>query len=194
MQAHDQEQGRLMLALCRQAIASEFFDTPAQFTPRLLPHPTWLDEPLAVFVTLTLEGRLRGCIGSLEAHRALFEDLQANARAAAFKDPRFPPLSRTELDTVRIEISILSPPQPMRFSDEADALAQLRPGLDGVILEHGWHRATFLPQVWDQLPEPRQFIAQLKHKAGLAEDFWADDLKLSRYQVEKFEEAEHAPA
>jgi len=194
MESHDQDQGRLMIALCRQAIASEFFDTPAQFTQRQLPHPAWLDEPRAVFVTLTLEGRLRGCIGSLEAHRALFEDLQANARAAAFKDPRFPPLSRAELDTVRIEISILSPPLPMRFTDQADALAQLRPGLDGVILEHGWHRATFLPQVWEQLPEPRQFIAQLKRKAGLVEDFWADDLKLSRYQIEKFEEAAHAPA
>ena len=87
-----------------------------------------------------------------------------------------------------MEVSLLSPAQPMRFTCEADALAQLRPGIDGVILEHGWHRATFLPQVWEQLPEPRQFMAHLKRKAGLAADFWADDLRLATYQVEKFKE------
>jgi uncharacterized protein len=188
MNTHSPEQGRLLVALARQAIASEFDDPSSE-----LPHPDWLDQRGAVFVTLTQHGELRGCIGSLEAHRALFDDLQSNARAAAFKDPRFPPLSRDELARTRVEVSLLSPAQPMRFSSEADALAQLRPDIDGVILEHGWHRATFLPQVWEQLPEPRQFMANLKHKAGLAADFWADDLRLSRYQVEKFKEAEHEP-
>lgn len=189
MNPHSPEQGRLLIALARQAIASEFDESDSE-----LPHPAWLDERGAVFVTLTLRDTLRGCIGSLEAHRALIDDVQSNARAAAFKDPRFPPLSRDEFARTRVEVSLLSPAQPMRFSSEADALAQLRPGVDGVILEHGWHRATFLPQVWEQLPEPRQFMANLKHKAGLATDFWADDLRLSRYQVEKFkEEAEHEP-
>lgn len=189
MNTHSPEQGRLLIALARQAIASEFDESNSE-----LPHPAWLDEYGAVFVTLTQHDELRGCIGSLEAHRALIEDLQSNARAAAFKDPRFPPLSRDELARTRVEVSLLSPAQPMRFSSEADALSQLRPGIDGVILEHGWHRATFLPQVWEQLPETRQFMANLKHKAGLATDFWADDLLLSRYQVEKFkEEAKHEP-
>jgi len=190
MNAHSPEQGRLLTALARNAIASEFGGPTIE-----LPHPDWLNAPGAVFVTLTKQGErgqneLRGCIGSLEAHRALIDDVQDNARAAAFKDPRFPPLRRDELVGTRVEVSLLSPAEPMRFANEADALAQLRPGIDGVILEHGWHRATFLPQVWEQLPEPWQFIANLKRKAGLATDFWADDVHLSRYQVEKFKEVE----
>jgi AmmeMemoRadiSam system protein A len=185
MNSHSTEQGRLLIALARNAIGGDFGEPAAD-----LPHPDWLDEPGAVFVTLTQQGELRGCIGSLEAHRRLIDDVQSNARAAAFKDPRFAPLSQDELPTTRIEVSILSPAEPMRFSSEADALAQLRPGIDGVILEHGWHRATFLPQVWEQLPEPHQFMANLKRKAGLAANFWAEDLSLSRYQVEKFKEKE----
>lgn len=183
MNSHTPEQGRLLIALARNAIAHEFGELAAD-----LPHPDWLDQPGAVFVTLTQHGDLRGCIGSLEAHRPLIDDLQANARAAAFNDPRFPPLSGDELPATQVEVSILSPAEPMRFNSEIDALAQLRPGIDGVIFEHGWHRATFLPQVWEQLPEARQFMANLKRKAGLAADFWADDLRLSRYQVEKFKE------
>ncbi len=183
MGTHSAEQGRLLTALARNAIAGEFGGPTVD-----LPQPDWLNRPGAVFVTLTQQGNLRGCIGSLEAHRKLIDDLLANARAAAFRDPRFPPLSRNELAGTRVEVSILSPAQPMRFSSEADVEAQLRPGIDGVILEHDWHRATFLPQVWEQLPEPRQFLANLKRKAGLAADFWADDLRLSRYQVEKFKE------
>ena len=178
-----EEQGRLLTALARAAIAREF-DEPGT----ALPHPDWLDAPGAVFVTLTEAGQLRGCIGSLEAHRPLGEDLEHNARAAAFGDPRFPPLRHAELPRVRVEVSVLTPATPMACSDEADALRQLRPGVDGVILEHGWHRATFLPQVWEQLPEPRVFLAHLKQKAGLAADFWANDVRLSRYGVEKFKE------
>lgn len=188
MLSHSPEQGQLLIALARQAIASEF-----DVVGPALPHPAWLDEAAAVFVTLTQpdahgHNALRGCIGNLEVHRSLINDVQANARAAAFKDPRFPALKRNELDTTRIEVSILTPAEPMLVADEADALRQLRPGIDGVILEQGWHRATFLPQVWEQLPEPRQFIANLKHKAGLETDFWAPDIRLSRYQVEKFRE------
>ncbi len=184
MNMHSTEQGRLLTTLARQAIASEFEEPQTE-----LPHPDWLNQPGAVFVTLTQEDQLRGCIGSLEAHRSLFDDVQSNARAAAFKDPRFPPLKQQELAGIQVEVSLLSPAMPIRFSNEADALAQLRPGIDGVILQHGWHRATFLPQVWEQLPEARDFISHLKRKAGLATDFWADDLQLSRYQVEKFKEA-----
>ena len=109
--------------------------------------------------------------------------MQANAQAAAFRDPRFEPVSRTELDDIRIEVSLLSTPEAMRFRSEADALRQLRPGVDGVILECGGARGTFLPQVWEQLPEPADFMAQLKRKAGLRGDFWSDEVRLSRYTV-----------
>ena len=176
-------QGQLLLLLARAAIAREFDEPAAHPT-----HADWLDAPGAAFVTLTKEGHLRGCIGSLEAHRPLREDVEENARAAAFRDPRFPPLLHGELNEVRLEVSVLTPATPMTFSDEAEALRQLRPEVDGVILEYGWHRSTFLPQVWEQLPEPRQFLSQLKQKAGLSGDFWSRDLRLSRYAVEKFKE------
>ncbi|MBI5330229.1 MAG: AmmeMemoRadiSam system protein B [Betaproteobacteria bacterium] len=175
--------GDLLLRRARAAIAQAL---GRQADPS--PCPEWMRQPAACFVTLTLQGRLRGCIGSLQAHRALNADLEANARAAAFNDPRFPPLTAEELGQIRVEVSLLTAPEPMRFSNEADALAQLRPGVDGVILEHGWHRATFLPQVWEQLPDPVEFMAHLKQKAGLEADFWAPEIRLSRYQVEKFRE------
>jgi hypothetical protein len=177
------EKGPLLTALARGAIAQTFGSIPQR--PAL---PEWMFQAGATFVTLTQNGQLRGCIGTLEAHRPLAEDLEQNARAAAFGDPRFPPLGEEELDRTRVEVSILSRPEPMRFADEADALAQLRPGIDGVILEAGWHRATFLPQVWEQLPEPAEFMAHLKRKAGLAADYWSEDVRLSRYTVEKYKE------
>lgn len=178
------DKGRLLTTLARAAIAAEF--GPATQRPAI---PDWLTRPAAAFVTLTRDGQLRGCIGTLEAHRPLIEDLEHNARAAAFSDPRFPPLAEDELARTDVEVSLLSRPEPMRFTDEAEALSQLRPGVDGVILEAGWHRATFLPQVWEQLPEPAEFMAQLKRKAGLAADYWSDEVRLSRYTVEKYTEA-----
>jgi AmmeMemoRadiSam system protein A len=152
-----------------------------------LPRPAWLDEPAAAFVTLTLHGQLRGCIGSLEAHRSLYDDVTRNAHAAAFDDPRFPPLAADELPDVRIEVSVLTAPQSLQFSSEADALLRLRPGIDGVIVQYGRHRATFLPQVWRQLPEPREFMAHLKQKAGLPADLWDGDMRLAVYQVETYQ-------
>jgi AmmeMemoRadiSam system protein A len=151
--------------------------------------PDWLQQPGATFVTLMHQGRLRGCIGSLEAHRSLLDDIQANALAAAFRDPRFPPLTAEEFADTQVEVSLLSDRQPLTFSSEADALSQLRPGIDGVLLEYGPRRGTFLPQVWEQLPQPRDFLAQLKVKAGLSANFWADDIRLSRYTVEKWKGA-----
>lgn len=173
--------GRLLTALARASIASEFgAPWPA------LPRPVWLEDPAATFVTLHLHGELRGCIGSLDARRTLYEDVTRNAHAAAFEDPRFPPLGADELPAVDIEVSVLTVPQPLRFSSEADALSQFRPGVDGVIFQCGRRRATLLPQVWEQLPEPREFLRHLKMKAGLPADLLADGLELSVYQVVRF--------
>lgn len=142
----------------------------------------------ASFVTLTQKDALRGCIGSIQAWRPLVEDVRANACAAAFADPRFVPLSRSDLAQTRIEISLLTTPQPLRFSNEENALEQLRIGIDGVVLEIGGRRSTFLPQVWESLSEPREFLSQLKIKAGLPPDYWHIDLTLSRYEVCKWKE------
>lgn len=189
MSTESTERGRVLTRLARASIAQalgEAVDEP--------PHPEWLKAPGAVFVTLTRNGELRGCIGSLEAHRSLEEDVTKNAQMAAFGDPRFPPLTREELDNTQVEVSVLSEAQPIAFTDEADALSKLRPGVDGVILEWGRHRATFLPQVWQQLPKPRDFLAHLKRKAGLPADLWDDGVRLYRYTVEKYAEDKHAPA
>ncbi len=175
------QRGTTLIRLAREAINAEF-DTPLPPAPDF----PWLNDSGASFVTLTHKGRLRGCIGSLVAHRPLLEDLRFNAVAAAFHDPRFNALQPSEWPNTSVEVSLLSPSQVMLFDGEQDALAQLRPGIDGVILEYRHHRSTFLPQVWDQLPTPERFMFELKQKAGLPGDFWAEDMKLSRYTVEKF--------
>jgi MEMO1 family protein len=156
-------------------------------------HHTFLHQHGAAFVTLTRHGELRGCIGSLLAHRKLLDDVKANAKAAAFLDPRFEPLTATELKTTLVEISLLSASEELRFVSEDDALAQLRPGIDGLIFEYGRNRGTFLPQVWEQLPDARQFVSHLKRKAGLPADFWAEGVRLSRYTVSKWREADLTP-
>lgn len=150
----------------------------------------WLQEPGASFVTLTRGGQLRGCIGTLQAQRRLLDDVRANAVGAALRDPRFAPLAPEELDQVLIGVSLLSAMQAMDFRDEDDALAQLRPGVDGLLFECEGRRSTFLPQVWEQLPAPAAFIGQLKQKAGFSADFWADTVHLHRYTVAKWEEPE----
>ena len=131
---------------------------------------------------------MRGCIGSLQAHRPLADDVVANALAAAFRDPRFPPLAADELAVTRIEVSLLAQAEPLPCADEAEALERLRPGIDGLILSCGAQRATFLPQVWDSLPQPHDFLAQLKRKAGLPADYWSPQLTLERYRVRKWKE------
>jgi AmmeMemoRadiSam system protein A len=138
----------------------------------------------AAFVTLQINHQLRGCIGSLEAFQPLVEDIAHNAFAAAFRDPRFPMVSADEIDQLDIHISILTPAQEMTFHSEQDLLDQLRPGIDGLILEYGSHRGTFLPSVWESLPERRDFFDHLKMKAGLTADFWSDDVRVSRYETE----------
>lgn len=181
------DRGPTLLALARASIAHSLGLEAAA-----VDLPAWLQVPGACFVTLTQNGQLRGCIGSLAAHRPLCEDVRANAVAAALRDPRFAALTPAELGRTRVEVSLLSPMQPLSFSSEAQALAQLRPHVDGVVLECGSHRSTFLPQVWEQLPAPREFMAQLKCKAGLSADFWSDGVRLQRYTVDKW--AEEGPA
>jgi len=146
--------------------------------------PEKLARPGACFVTLTVSGRLRGCIGSLEARRPLIQDCSENAFAAAFRDFRFPPVEVKELELLGYEVSVLGLPEPMQFQSEDDLLAQLRPGTDGVVLAADDRRATFLPSVWESLPEPRQFLRHLKQKAGLAPDCWSGAIKAFRYTVE----------
>jgi uncharacterized protein len=144
----------------------------------------------ATFVTLEKAGALRGCIGSLTAVRPLVEDVAQNAYSAAFKDPRFPPVEVQEVDALEIHLSILSPPEPMQVASEADLIAQLRPGVDGLIIEDGGRQATFLPSVWRSLPQPELFLQHLKQKAGLAPDHWSERFKAYRYTTEMIEEAD----
>lgn len=142
----------------------------------------------ASFVTLKCNGMLRGCIGTLEPVRQLHEDVTANAHAAAFRDPRFAPLSPPEADAVRIEISVLDSPEPLAVTNHRELLTSLRPGLDGLIVAAGNRRATFLPAVWESLGDPEDFIAHLWQKAGLARDSWPPGIHLLRYTTEHFEE------
>ena len=176
--------GFTLLTIARNAIEKNFGREARTVTP----HPS-LSHPGASFVTLTQNGQLRGCIGSLEAYRALAADVAENAVAAAFRDPRFAPLSSEEVDRTRVEVSLLEASVPIDFSDEADAISRLQPGVDGVILSYGKQRATFLPQVWESLPDPQRFMAQLKLKAGLPAAFWDEKIALARYGVQKWKEA-----
>ena len=143
-----------------------------------------LQAQRATFVTLEIKHQLRGCIGMLEAVRPLVIDITENAFAAAFRDTRFPPLKATEYEQLEIHISILSPAEPMSFYSEEDLIRQLRPGIDGLIMQEGVHRGTFLPSVWESLADPEEFLQHLKQKSGLASDYWSDSLKVSRYECE----------
>lgn len=178
-----QDAGSVLLPLARAAIAGQL-GTPLAARE----DADWLHTTAASFVTLMQQDQLRGCIGTLEAHRALIADVTANAVAAAFRDPRFKPLAKHEFDAIRVEVSVLSAVISVSFRDEDDALAQVRPGIDGVIFEYGYHRSTFLPQVWEDLSDPRIFFGNLKRKAGLPPDFWDPAVKLSRYTVSKWSE------
>ena len=176
---------------------------PSALEARWLQETQWLQEPGATFVTLRKGGMLRGCIGSLKVHRPLLDDLRSNTIAAATRDPRFPAVEPSELDELTLEVSVLTAPTPLDLSQSPDnpitdpesrAHHLLRPGIDGVVLTWQDHRATFLPQVWEQLPTAERFLRELKKKADLPEDFWADDLQLEIYQVEKWVEDESPEA
>ena len=149
-------------------------------------YPETLRPLRATFVTLEIGGQLRGCIGALTAYQPLVQDVATHAYAAAFEDPRFPELRPEEFPNLEIFISVLSLPEPMHFSSEEDLLKQVRPGVDGLVLQFRHYRATFLPAVWENLPDPYLFLAQLKYKAGLPLDFWSPELRVERYTTEYF--------
>ena len=146
----------------------------------------------ASFVTLQLHGQLCGCIGHLEAVQPMVVDVAENAFAAAFRDPRFNPLTEVEWPDVDVHLSLLTPPEPMQFTDEADLVSQIQPGEDGLILQDGPNRGTFLPSVWESLPDPVDFLVQLKYKAGLAANHWSDRMEVYRYRTESFGEGDLA--
>lgn len=174
-----------LLQLARKSIESGL-ETGRPLPINLQTYPAELTVKRACFVTLERLGQLRGCIGMLEAIRPLVEDIAENAFAAAFRDPRFPALTEDELTDLDLHISILSPSEPMHFDSEQDLLKQLNPGVDGLILQEGYHRGTFLPSVWEQLPDATEFLRHLKQKAGLPADYWSDSLKIYRYNTEMF--------
>lgn len=174
-----------LLALAKQSI--DYGLSHSQALPiQLEEWPQELRLPQASFVSLHIQQALRGCIGSLEAHQPLVEDISHNAFAAAFHDPRFPAVDEQDATRLDIHISILSKPEPMSMKNEKDLLCQLRPDIDGLVLEDGHKRSTFLPAVWESLPKPEEFLIHLKKKAGLAEDHWSDTIKFQRYTTEEF--------
>lgn len=175
------ERSRTLIAIAREAIALSQRPSDGLEWP-----DDWLRERAASFVTLRLEGDLRGCIGSIDAHRALGDDVAHNAFAAAYRDRRFPPVDPGERPRLAVEVSVLSPRVPFDAPTEAEALAALRPGVDGVFLQFGEQQATFLPQVWENMSDPLDFLCELRRKAGLPTRFWHERVRLSRYTVVKY--------
>lgn len=173
--------------IARSAIRSRLEGSHLDKTPFLSAIPS-LAENGAAFVTLTLHGHLRGCIGSLIAHKPLIDDLIANAEGAAFRDPRFSPLSKTEFEEIHVEVSILTPPELIPYRDKVDLKTMIRPGIDGVIIREDNSQATFLPQVWEELSDFDTFFAHLGMKAGIGSDPLAHHPEVYTYQVEKFSE------
>lgn len=182
--------GTLLIQLAKAAIIHRLLPDEEKAAPDLSnPPPSWLKEKRGVFVTLHKNGALRGCIGTLEPEKTILESVQENACHAAFDDTRFPPVTLEKLEEIQIEVSLLSVPEKMHYSDAKDLLAQVVPFQHGVIVQKGYHRATFLPQVWEQLPDPESFLTQLCLKARLDAHAWqAGDLKVFTYQVQSFTE------
>lgn len=180
----DEQEKLVLLSIAHEALTKAVCEGVAVQLP-LAELPLRLQQPGASFVTLTLRGQLRGCIGTLSAYKPLAQDVADNAAASALRDPRFPPVTPLEVPKLKLEISVLTAPVDFPVSSEADLLAKLQPGVHGLILQDGNHRATFLPSVWEQLPSPRDFVAHLKQKAGLSVDYWSPTLRCQVYWAEK---------
>jgi len=173
---------RRLLALARQTIAEGHKHGPPELAPNQHEQGI-LNQPRACFVTLHLNDHLRGCVGCLEPRASLLQEVATAAYNAAFCDPRFSPVPREQVAQLDIHISVLTPPVAMQFADEDDLLRQLRPMVDGLVLRDGEHSSTFLPDVWETLPEPRAFLRRLKRKAGLPPDYWSSTIRAERYQT-----------
>lgn len=180
----------LYIQIAKTAIQSYFDGTDVDKDRYLSLYPE-LSEKKACFVTLTVHKQLRGCIGSIIAHRSLIDDLTSNALSAAFHDPRFPPLRREEFLETAIEVSLLTPPESIRYQNRNDLAKRVRPFIDGVILRLNHHQATFLPQVWEELSDFETFFAHLGLKAGLGSDPLSYHPEIYTYQVQKYEEHPH---
>lgn len=174
--------GTALLQLARQSIEHGLV-TGTPMPVQLANYHSELQQPGAAFVTLQKEHRLRGCIGNLDAYQPLVNEVADNAFNAAFRDPRFPAVESAELETLKIELSVLSPHEPLHVSSEPELINALQPHIDGILLEEGCYRATFLPTVWEQLPDKLEFLQQLKLKAGLPADYWSKTLRISRYDT-----------
>jgi AmmeMemoRadiSam system protein A len=186
---YSEQQKKFLLTLARKSIASYLEDKTIPQIKKNDVDPV-LAEKRGVFVTLTLNSRLRGCIGSIIPEKTLFEEVIDNAVNAAFEDPRFDPLRREELSFIKIEISVLTTPQKLEYKDSADLVRKLRPNIDGVIISKSpFNKATYLPQVWEDLPVAEDFLSNLCLKAGISSEAWEQDhLKVETYQAEHFEE------
>lgn len=180
-----EDQQLILLRLAQQSI-EQGLQTGRRLTVKPEEFPEELLQRRASFVTLQINRELRGCIGSLTAVKPLINDVCDNAFAAAFRDPRFPVLQESEFDHLEIHISILTPQEPISFTSEQDLLAQIQPGIDGLVLTEGSRRGTFLPSVWTSLKSPEQFLRHLKQKAGLPQDYWSNRIQVSRYRTEEF--------
>ncbi|MGD8389033.1 MAG: AmmeMemoRadiSam system protein A [Desulfobacteraceae bacterium] len=183
-----EEEGAKLISLARETIEARWRKQESQPGAEG-PFSEKFSEKRGTFVTLTIDGGLRGCIGHIIPQETIVEGVKENAINAAFRDPRFPPLTAKEWDRVHVEVSILTDPRPLPYDGAEDLLQKLRPGVDGVILRKGMYQATFLPQVWDQLPRKEDFLTHLCLKAGLDGDAWKrETLEVSTYQVQAFEE------
>ena len=182
----DQISQKLLLEIARESI-NYGFKYQAPLPVSIAQYPPAAQSQQACFVTLTIQRKLRGCLGSLKAVRPLVTDVSHNAFSAAFRDPRFPKLSTEEYPLLHYHISVLNPPEPITPSSEHDLLEMLRPGVDGLILDDGTKRATFLPSVWENLSTPRKFLEALKQKAGWPAEHWAPDIRVMRYTTTSFE-------
>lgn len=174
-----------LLGLARRAIERRLTD---RHEPLPIPDLPRLHEKGACFVTLRREGQMRGCIGSPVAWRALAEDVIDNAARAAFSDPRFPSVGADEMFRITVSVSLLSAPEPMEFKNETDLQSQLRPGVDGLVIEDRGHHALFLPTAWEQLPDAGEFLRHLKAKAGLGAHHWSDRFEASRFTSTEYHE------
>jgi AmmeMemoRadiSam system protein A len=175
------EDGERLVALAREAIAHRLGGPEP-----VRPEGPWFEQEAATFVTVTRGGTLHGCIGTIAPRRRLVDDVLHNAVAAAFMDPRAQPFRSEWLPEMGVEVTLLGPLERMRFTDKADALRQIVPGADGLVLRCGQYRSTFLPQVWESLPDPQDFLRELEQKAGLPRSFWSDGVELHRFRVQKW--------